>query len=151
MTPRLARPVQRRWLGALVLAAACGGAAADIGQIKLVSGQVTVERQGQVLPAEVGLRLEAADVVKTGSDGAVGITMRDNARLSAGPNSVLALETFDFDPTTSAGRFDARLARGTLAVSSGRIAKQSPQAMTVRTPTAVLGVRGTEFVVSVDE
>jgi hypothetical protein len=34
---------------------------------------------------------------------------------------------------------------------SGRIAKKSPQAMTVRTPSATLGVRGTEFVVSVDE
>ena len=62
-----------------------------------------------------------------------------------------ALERFEFDATTSAGRFDARLQRGTLAVVSGRIAKQSPQAMTVRTPAAVLGVRGTEFVVSADE
>ena len=61
------------------------------------------------------------------------------------------LERFEFDPTTSEGRFDARLRRGTLAVVSGRIAKKSPQAMTVRTPSAVLGVRGTEFVVSVDE
>ena len=151
MTSRPARPLPRPWLFGLMITAATSATAADIGQIKLVSGQVSVERQGQALPARVGLRLEAADVVKTGSDGAVGITMRDNARLSAGPNSVLALESFDFDPTTSAGRFDARLSRGTLAVSSGRIAKQSPQAMTVRTPTAVLGVRGTEFVVAVDE
>jgi len=135
----------------MMTAATASATAAGIGQIKLVSGQVTVERQGQALPAQVGLQLEAADVVKTGSDGAVGITMRDNARLSAGPNSVLALESFDFDATTSTGRFDARLARGTLAVSSGRIAKQSPQAMTVRTPTAVLGVRGTDFVVAVDD
>ena len=88
-------------------------------------------------------------MLKTGADGSVGITMRDNSLLSAGPNSILALERFEFDPTTSQGRFDATLQRGTLAVVSGRIAKQSPQAMTVRTPSAVLGVRGTEFVVSV--
>ena len=43
------------------------------------------------------------------------------------------------------------LNRGTLAVISGRIAKQSPEAMTVRTPTAILGVRGTEFVVKVED
>jgi len=135
--------------GALALPASA--AVADIGQIKVATGQVSVERQGRVLPAQVGLLLEAADVVKTGGDGTVGITMRDNSRLSAGPNSILALERFDFEPTTSLGRFDARLQRGTLAVVSGRIAKQVPQAMTVRTPSALLGVRGTEFVVAADE
>ena len=120
---------------ALLLAfSAVWPAAAEIGQIKTSKGEVTVERAGQVLPGQVGLRLEAADTLKTGPDGAVGITMRDNALLSAGPNSILALERFDFDATTSQGRFDAQLQRGTLAVVSGRIAKQSPQAMTVRTP-----------------
>lgn len=121
---------------------------AEIGQIKTRKGQVTVERKGQVLPAEVGMQLEAADTLKTGADGAVGITMRDNSLLSAGPNSILSLERFEYDPTTSQGRFDAQLQRGTLAVVSGRIAKQSPEAMTLRTPAAQLGVRGTEFVVS---
>jgi hypothetical protein len=136
---------------ALLLAALCMPAWADIGQVKTRKGQVTVERQGQRLPAEVGTVLETADVLRTGPDGAVGITMRDNSLLSAGPNSILTLQRFEFDPTTSQGRFDSQLQRGTLAVVSGRIAKQSPQAMTVRTPAAQLGVRGTEFVVSVDE
>ena len=143
----------RRWLAGL-LAGAMGvsvPAWAEIGQIKVVRGAVTVERHGKALPARVGLGLETADVVRTGPDGSVGITMRDNALLSAGPNSVLALERFDFDATTSAGRFESRLQRGTLAVVSGRIAKQSPQAMTVRTPSAVLGVRGTEFAVTVED
>ena len=124
---------------------------ADVGQIKVATGQVFVDRNGQSLPGRVGLVLEADDVLRTGVDGSVGITMRDNSLLSAGPNSILSLERFEFDATTSEGRFDARLQRGTLAVVSGRIAKKSPQAMTVRTPSAVLGVRGTEFVVSVDE
>ena len=103
------------------------------------------------MPGQVGLLLEPADILKTGADGSVGVTMRDNSLLSAGPNSSLALERFEFDATTSQGRFDARLQRGTLAVVSGRIAKQAPEAMTLRTPSAVLGVRGTEFVVAVDE
>ncbi|MBN8493652.1 MAG: FecR domain-containing protein [Burkholderiales bacterium] len=136
---------------ALLLTVLAAPAWADIGQIKTRKGQVTVERQGQRLPAEVGMTLEAADVLRTGPDSAVGITMRDNSLLSAGPNSILALQRFEFDPTTSQGRFDSQLQRGTLAVVSGRIAKQSPQAMTVRTPAAQLGVRGTEFVVAVDE
>jgi hypothetical protein len=140
--------------GLLAVVAALGlfdAAHADVGQIKVATGQVSVDRKGQSLPGRVGLVLEADDVLRTGADGSVGITMRDNSLLSAGPNSILTLERFEFDPTTNDGRFDARLRRGTLAVVSGRIAKKSPQAMTVRTPSAVLGVRGTEFVVSVDE
>ena len=145
---------------ALVAAAATGvgllgfsgaASAAEIGQIKVAKGQVTVERKGEALPGSVGLRLEGSDVVKTGADGSVGITMSDDSLLCAGPNSILALDNFEFDPTTGQGRFDAQLRRGTLGVVSGRIAKQSPPAMTLRTPSAVLGVRGTEFVVSAHE
>jgi len=148
------KSLQARRLGrSLMLAAALavGPASAEVGQVKIAKGQVSVLRGGQNLPGAVGMAIEAADVVRTGADGSVGITMRDNSLLSAGPNSVLSLERFEYDATTSQGRFDAQLLRGTLAVVSGRIAKQSPQAMTVRTPSAVLGVRGTEFVVSVDE
>jgi hypothetical protein len=124
--------------------------AADIGQVKVVRGQVDVERNGRTMPAKVGMRLETADVVKTGADGAIGITMADNSLLSTGPNSILALDRFDYDPTTNQGRFDAALQKGSLSVISGRMAKQSPDAMTVRTPSAILGVRGTEFVVSAE-
>ena len=141
----------RLLLTTLLLLGLAAPALADIGQIKTRKGQVTVQRQGQELPAEIGMRLEAADTLKTGADGAVGITMRDNSLLSAGPNSMLSLERFEFDGATPQGRFDAQLQRGTLAVVSGRIAKQSPQAMTVRTPSAQLGVRGTDFVVAAGE
>ena len=134
---------------ALLAVFATAAFADDIGQIKIAKGQVSVDRSGRSMPVQVGMPLAAADVVKTGADGSVGITMRDNSLLSAGPNSVLSLDRFEFDPTTYQGRFDSGLQRGTLAVVSGRIAQQSPQAMTVRTPSAVLGVRGTDFVVSV--
>jgi len=134
---------------ALALAlAAVAASAEEIGQIKTAKGNVSVERAGQSLVGSVGLRLETADVVKTGVDGAAGITMADNSLLSVGPNSILALSRFEYEPATSQGRLDAQLQRGTLAVVSGRLAKQSPQAMTVRTPSASLAVRGTEFVVA---
>jgi len=134
-----------------VLGMGCSlASAADIGQVKVVRGQVDVERNGRTMPAKVGMRLETADVVKTGADGAIGITMADNSLLSTGPNSILALDRFDYDPTTNHGRFDTVLQKGSLSVISGRMAKQSPDAMTVRTPSAILGVRGTEFVVSAE-
>jgi hypothetical protein len=141
----------RCWGVALAACLATASALADVGQIKTAKGQVSVDRNGQTLPGAVGMLLEPADVLKTGADGSVGVTMRDNSLLSAGPNSILALDRFEFDATTSVGRFDADLRRGTLAVVSGRIAKQTPQAMTVRTPSAVLGVRGTDFLVSVND
>lgn len=125
--------------------------AADIGRIKVAKGQVSVEREGKALPAAVGMRVQASDVIRTGNDGSVGITMDDDSLLSAGPESVLSLDRYAFDPTTNQGRFDASINKGTLAVISGRIAKGSPDAMTVKTPAVVLGVRGTSFVVGVDE
>jgi hypothetical protein len=126
-------------------------AAAEIGQIKVSKGAVSVERKGQALPGNVGLRLELSDTLTTGADGAVGITMSDNSLLSAGPNSILSLDRYEFDGTTNQGRFDAQLKKGSLAVISGRIAKQAPDAMTVRTPAAILGVRGTEFLVTAND
>lgn len=123
----------------------------DVGQIKTAKGAVHIERAGQKLPATVGVKLLAADTVVTGADGSVGITFVDNSLLSAGPNSTLAIERYVFDSTTHAGAFDTRLSRGTLAVVSGKIARQSPGAMTVKTPAAILGVRGTEFVVRADQ
>jgi hypothetical protein len=149
--PHSTRPLC--WTLAAVLAAApvAPAAAVDIGQIKISKGQVSIERNGQTLPASLGARVQTADVLKTGADGSVGITMSDNSLVSAGPNSVLSLERYDFDSTTNRGRFDASLQKGSLAVISGRIAKESPDAMTVRTPSAVLGVRGTEFVVSAND
>lgn len=141
----------RALLAALTLAFAVSALAADIGRIKVAKGEVTVEREGKVLPATVGMRVQPSDVVRTGNDGSFGITMDDDSLLSAGPNSVISLDRYAFDPTTNQGRFDTSINKGTLAVISGRIAKGSPEAMTVKTPAVVLGVRGTSFVVGVDE
>lgn len=149
----------KNWLQHCVRTALAAGAlalageivAADIGRIKIVKGEVAVDRDGTALPAAVGMRLRPADVIRTGAESSVGITMDDDSLLSAGPNSTLSLDRFAFDPTTSQGKFDASLNKGTLAVISGRIAKQSPDAMTVRTPALILGVRGTTFAVNVDE
>ena len=137
---------------ALAVGAVSTANAADIGQIKVAKGQVSIERgSARCCPATTGAKLQPGDVLKTGADGSVGVTMSDNSLLSAGPNSVLSLDRYEFDSTTSQGQFDASLQKGSLAVISGRIAKQSPDAMKVRTPSSILGVRGTEFVVSVND
>ena len=122
-------------------------AAEDAGQIKVSKGSAQIERSGQKLPASVGHVVQQGDVVITGSDGSVGITFRDNSLVSIGPDSVLAIDRFVFNSTTHQGNFDSTLKQGTLAVVSGKLAKQSPEAMKVKTPAAILGVRGTEFLV----
>ena len=71
--------------------------------------------------------------------------------MSAGPNSRIELKQFSFNPTTQDGEFVTDVQRGTLAVVSGQIAKRSPNAMKVKTPTTILGVRGTTFAVKVEE
>jgi hypothetical protein len=125
--------------------------AQEAGHVKVARGAVQIERAGQKVPATVGTAVQAGDVVTTGTDGSVGITFLDNSLLSAGPNSVLAIDRFAFDSTTHQGAFESSLRKGTLAVVSGKLAKQSPEAMKVKTPAAVLGVRGTEFLVRTGE
>ena len=131
-------------LCALAAAPVC---ATDVGRVKTASGPVHIERAGQRLPAAIDAGIQSSDTVVTGPGGSVGITFIDNSRLSAGPNSTLVINRYAFDQTTHAGTMDATLKRGSLAIVSGRLAKQSPEAVTVRTSTMILGVRGTEFLV----
>jgi len=120
--------------------------AQDAGRVKTVKGTVHIERDGRRELALVGAGVRQADTLVTGPDGAVGVTLADDTLLSAGPNSVLAIERFVYE-ANQPGSLEAALTKGTLAVVSGRIAKQAPDAMRVKTPAAILGVRGTEFVV----
>ena len=125
--------------------------AADIGQIKVARGDVQIQRGATKEAAKVGMGIQASDVVLTGTDGSAGLTFTDNSLVSVGPNSVFAIDKYSFDSTTHAGEFEGNLKRGKLAAVSGKMVKQSPESMKIRTPSAVMGVRGTEFVVQVDE
>lgn len=137
------------YLAPMVLALACqvAWAATDAGVVKTSKGSVVIERSGQKVDAPVGTRILASDRVSTGADGSVGITLRDNTILSAGPNSTVDLNKFDFNTTTHAGTIDASVKRGTLSVISGKIAKASPENVNFSAPGMTLGVRGTSFVI----
>jgi hypothetical protein len=125
--------------------------AADVGRIKVSSGPVHIERAGQRIAGPIDTPIQTSDAIVTGANASAGVTFADNTRVAVGPNSVIAINRYQFDQATHAGRFDATLKRGTLGVVSGKMTKTSPDAMTVRTPTMVMGVRGTEFVVRVGE
>lgn len=117
------------------------------GIVKRSAGEVTVERSGQLRAALVGTAVHVGDRVRTGDDGAVGITLSDDTLLTAGPRSTLLISDFRFNPTTHEGSLLATLVKGTLSVVTGLIARQAPDNVRFRTPTVVLGVRGTEFIV----
>ena len=134
-------------LVAALAAAVPATAAEDAGTVKTTKGAVTIQRGAEKIAAAPGAKVVAADRVTTGADGSVGIILRDNTLLSAGPNSTLVLERFAFNSTTNEGVIDASVKRGTLSVVSGKIPKQSPGAVQFRTPNAILGVRGTEFLI----
>jgi hypothetical protein len=137
----------------LVLATfAAGAAAADYaGVVKTAKGSAAVERAGAKIALAPGARVNAGDRIVTGGDGYLGITMRDDTLLTLGPGSILALDTYGFDPKTHDGTFLATLTRGVLSVVTGLIAKRSPDAFAVKTRISTMGVRGTEFIVEANE
>ena len=89
------------------------------------------------------------DRLVTGKNGRMSLTFIDNSRFAIGPNSQVSVSEFIYDRTRQKGSFLTRVDRGSLAVVSGRIAKSGRDAMTVRTPNRLLGVRGTTFIVVV--
>ena len=131
------------------LLALAAPAYAEIARVKATSGVATVKRGSAQIPAKVGQTLEAGDWLVTGKDGRVSVTFVDNTRFAVGPNSQVEVSKFDYDRTRQQGSFVTRVDRGSLAVVSGRIAKSGRDAMKVQTPTSLLGVRGTRFIVEV--
>lgn len=120
-----------------------------IGKVKTLTGEATVQRNNQYQPLHVGQELYSKDVVITKNNTALGITFIDNSTFSLGENTQLSLAQFSFDRTTRSGRFRSVLKQGRLLATSGNIAKYNEGAMSVETPTSILGVRGTKFIVEV--
>ena len=142
----------RNW--ALAVCAGCfamTATATEVGQIKVAKGAAVIQRGVDKIPAVPGMKIFAGDVISTGADGAVGVTFVDNSLISTGPNSVFAIDQYIFDSTTHVGKFEGTLKKGTLAAISGKMVTQVPESMRIRTPSSIMGVRGTEFLVKVDE
>lgn len=120
-----------------------------IGQVSEATGAASILRSGARVAARPGDPVYQGDVVETGADGSVVITFLDSTRFSTGPESQLALPQFQFDTSTQRGSMTAEIRHGTLGVVSGAITHTTPGALHIKTPTSVLGVRGTTFGVQV--
>ncbi|MDA8412864.1 MAG: FecR domain-containing protein [Desulfobacteraceae bacterium] len=132
-----------------LLASATIAAARDdrpIGMVETVSGDAYIQRNDQRLAAQPGSELFLGDVLSTGSNGAVGVILRDDTVLSLGPSSETRLEQFAFDPAEHKLGMLLRVTRGLFSYVSGRISKLSPGSVRIETPVATLGIRGTRLV-----
>lgn len=139
-------------IGILVLAAAPAAAdPAPAGRIKVSSGEAFIVRGGALLPAASGVPVLASDGLRTGPDGRLGVTLRDDTRVSLGPSSEVRLDSFLYDPAAGRLGLALKFIRGVTAYVSGRIAKLSPDSVRLETPAAIVGVRGTTLTVSVAE
>ena len=136
------------------------------GIVKVVRGEVQVQRQGAGAPAavqqtaspqaasspvflHVGDRLFSGDRVVTADGAAVGITLRDDTLVSLGPKSSFVLEQYNFNESSGEGNVAVRVVKGTLRYVTGLIGKHAPERQQVMTPTATIGIRGTDFIVDV--
>jgi hypothetical protein len=120
-----------------------------VGRIKVVSGTAFIVRQGSAIPAQVGQMVFEADGLRTGTDGRVGVTLKDDTRVSIGPASEVRLDRFVYAPADGQLGFVLKVVRGAAAYVSGRIAKLAPDSIRLETPTAIIGVRGTRLAVRV--
>ncbi|MEH6503571.1 MAG: FecR domain-containing protein [Cycloclasticus sp.] len=121
-----------------------------IGKVKTLSGTPVIERSGTPIAAKLGGPVYPQDKIITDEHSAIGFLFNDDSRLSLGPLSTLLLEQFSFDEKSHDGNFGVSIQKGTLSVISGKLTAKTPGSLKVRTPAAILAVRGTEFSVKVD-
>lgn len=118
-----------------------------VGRVKSASGAAFILRQGSEIPVQAGAGVFEADGLRTGPDGHLALTLRDDTRVSLDPNSELRLDRFAYAPAAGHLAFVMKIVRGAVAYVSGRIAKLSPEAVRIEMPNAILGVRGTRLVI----
>lgn len=117
------------------------------GLFKTMEGDVTLLRGGKSQPALPGGALREGDRIVTGRNSAVSVVLSDGTVVSVGPNSSVDITHYIFDPTTQNGSLLLNLLQGTVRMVTGIMGKTNPELIKLTTPTTVVGVRGTDFIV----
>ena len=140
-----------RWL-VILLILLTSPSYAKIGDVIQQQGVTDVQRKdGPTFEKiEKDFDVESYDVIKT-KNGRTAIEFVDETRVDVTENSKLVIDEFVYDPNTSTGSLALKASFGTVRYASGQIAKNSRQNIKISTPTAVVGVRGTDFSLTVDE
>jgi hypothetical protein len=122
---------------------------AAAGRIKIASGEAFVVRDGAEARVEVGQPVLESDVLRTGRNGRIGVTLEDDTRVSLGPDSEVRLDSFRYAPAEGSMALAVRFLRGVAVYVSGQIARLAPDAVRLETPQAIVGVRGTTLAVRI--
>jgi len=125
---------------------------ATIGEVTQLEGKGVIDRQDgeDDIIIEKQLDIFSYDTVKTGN-GKVGIEFIDATRVDVTQHSKLLIDEFVYDPNTKTGKLSLKAKLGTVRYASGQIAKNSATDVKITTPTATIGVRGTDFTMTIDE
>ena len=144
---------RRSWLAAVVLVLLAppvfAQQPAPAGRIKLVSGSAFIVRARDTIRAEVGQPVHESDVLRTGDDGRMGVTLDDDTRVSLGPASEMRLDAFRYAPAQGSVGLAIQFLRGIAVYVSGQIARLAPDSIRLETPSAIVGVRGTTLAIRV--
>ena len=127
-------------------------AQANIGSVTDFTGSAAIERDEgfEVYDVEKDLGVEMMDVVATAM-GKVRIEFLDETLVDVTEHSRLIIDDFVYDPDTGEGSLGLKASLGTIRYASGKIAKNSRQNVVITTPSAVIGVNGTDFAMIVNE
>lgn len=136
---------------AILLAVAVPAWAADpVGRIKTQTGAAQVTRAGQSQPLVPGDWLYPGDEIATQPASSLGFVLEDDTTMALGPSSKMVLEHLSFEPAADKLDMGLMLKTGSFSVQSGQIAKLAPARTEIRTPQMSIGIRGTSFLVKVE-
>ncbi|MEJ8823942.1 FecR family protein [Variovorax humicola] len=122
------------------------------GIVKNVRGEVQLlDTNGTMRAARPSDEVSPVDRVRTGPDSGASVVLRDGTTLIVGPSSQLDLKEFRYESTTQNGNLVVSLLRGSLRMITGQIGKGHPDDLRVETQTATIGIRGTDFIVEVEQ
>ena len=115
-----------------------------VGRVDSVIGRVIITHtDGSQVAAEIGLPIFKGDQIATAFDGKLGIVFADNSSFSIGEKGSMTIDEMVYDPGGQTGKSVVSVATGVFSFVSGSLAKAGPESMTLVTPVATIGVRGT--------
>lgn len=121
----------------------------SVAKITALSGSASIERLSKLSPVTLGVALEASDIVSTDENSKVQITFNDSTVITVGKKSRFSIDEYLFDSSDgSHAKFN--VLSGTIRVMSGKIGQIAPEKFTVKTKTATIGIRGTNFTVDME-
>ncbi|RVU39407.1 hypothetical protein EOI86_09270 [Hwanghaeella grinnelliae] len=118
--------------------------APSIGSVASLTGAATIVRAtGETVQAEVGTPVFQDDTFETAAGGGVGLSFDDGSTFSLGPDARLTIDSYVYDAGGADSNMVMNLAQGAFSFVSGQVAKSGDNNMTIVTPTATIGIRGT--------